>query len=169
MNSNSNYYDDFQPYTPSKKVEFCPTSIKCSAPGLITIPTGTTASTTFTPAFLTLKSSCFPDTCTQLEFTSNLILTGFTGALRFQIQKQCSNQFTSLPIGFAYTFSQAAALTASTTLSFFACDCDSCCHDCCTYSLLVTVTTDTIGQISLTNATLGAITTCQTRFCCDEE
>jgi hypothetical protein len=168
MNCNSKYYDDYEPCKRDieMKIDHFPTIIKCSAPGSVIIPLATPVGSTFTPASLTLNTSCICNPCTKIEVTSNLTTLAFTGAVSFQVMKQCRNQFTPVPVGPAFTYSQLVAITESSTFTFFVCDCDSCDHDCCRYTLVATVTTITAGTLTVANATLGAITTGQPSLCC---
>lgn len=174
MNSNSRYYHDDECDSCGKekkefkkeKKEVCPTIIKCSTPGAVTIPTATIVGTTFTPTSLTLNTSCLCNPCAKIEFASNIVATAFTGSLSFQVFKQCVNQFTPVPVGPAFSYSRAVAVTDSDTFTFFICDCDSCFNDCCTYTVVVTVNAITVGVLAINNATLGAIATCQTTGCC---
>lgn len=166
MNSNSKYYDDCEPMKREKKVVYSPTIVKCGAPGSSIIPLATPVGSTFTPASLTLNTCGICDPCTKIEVTSNLTTVAFTGAVSFQVLKQCRNQFTPVPVGPAFTYSQLVAITDATTFTFFVCDCDSCDNDCCTYTLVATVTTIIAGTLTISNATLGAITTGQTKICC---
>jgi hypothetical protein len=168
MNSNSKCYDDYEPCKKEKekKVVSCPTIIKCGAPGSAIIPAATPVGSTFTPASLTLNTSCICNPCTKIEVTSNLTTVAFTGAVSFQVLKQCRNQFAPVPVGPAFTYSQAVAIADSGTFTFFVCDCDSCDNDCCTYTLVATVTTIIAGTLTIASATLGAISTCQTSQCC---
>lgn len=175
MNSMSKYYyrdDDCEPcnkghFDPcdKKKEKFCPTIIKCSSPGSVTLPPATVAGTTFTLTSLTLNTRELEDPCIKLEFASNLVATvAFTGTVNFQIFRQCNNQITPVPIGPIYTFS-LVALLSSQTFSFFVCDCNSCFNECCTYTVVATVTSAvTVGTLAINNATLGAIATCGS--CC---
>ena len=149
-----------------EKKEACPVIIKCSTPGAVTIPTATIVGTAFTPTSLTLNTECLCNPCAKIEFTSNVVATAFTGSLSFQIFKQCMNQFTPVPVGPAFSYTRAVAVTESTTFSFFICDCDSCFHDCCTYTVVVTVNAITAGVLAINNATLGAVATCQMTGCC---
>ena len=149
-----------------EKKDECPTIIKCSTPGAITIPLATIVGTTFTPTSLTLNTSNICNPCTKLEFTSNVVATAFLGSISFQVFKQCANQFTPVPVGPSFTYSRLLAVTDSDTFTFFICDCDSCFHDCCTYTVVVTVNAVTVGVLAINNATLGAISTCQSNGCC---
>ena len=178
MNSNSRYYhdDDCDPCGKEKKEkeckkekkEECPTIIKCSCPSAVTIPVATAVNTTFTLASLTLNTGCICNPCAKIEFASNYVLTGFTGAISIQVRKQCFNQLNPVPVGPAFTFSRAVGVSDAGTFSFFICDCDSCFNDCCTYTAVATVTTATgaASVLALNNVTLGAIATCQTNACC---
>lgn len=144
----------------------CPTVIKCSTPGSITIPTATVVNTTFSTNALTLNTSNICNPCTRIDFTSNVLAAAFTGNITFQIFKQCANQLAPVPVGPSFSFSRAVAITENTTFSFFVCDCDSCFNDCCTYTVVMTVSAATVGVLTINNATLGAISTCQTTGCC---
>jgi len=173
MNSNSRYYHDDECDSCGKekkekkeKREVCPTIIKCSTPGAVTIPTATIVGTTFTPTSLTLNTACLCNPCAKIEFTSNIVATAFTGSISFQVFKQCVNQFTPVPVGPSFSFTELVAITESSTFSFFICDCDSCFNDCCTYTVVVTVNAITVGVLAINNATLGAVATCQTTGCC---
>lgn len=172
MNSNSRYIDDCDACGASncnrykKEISSCPTIVKCSCPGAVTIPVATVVSTTFTPASLTVDTSGIKDPCTRIDFTSNIVATAFTGSLSFQVFKQCANQFSPIPVGPAFSYSRLVAVTDSDTFSFFICDCDGCFNECCTYTVVVTVNTVTVGVLTINNATLGAITTCQSSRCC---
>jgi hypothetical protein len=194
MNSNSKCYDDYDPCKKEKgyneydscskrekererekekererekEKKVCPTIIKCGAPGAVTIPTATIVGTTFTPASLTLNTCGICNPCSKIEVTSNIIATAFTGTITFQVLKQCRNQFTPVPVGPSFTFSELVAITESSTFTFFICDCDSCDQDCCTYTLNVTVNAVTVGILAINNVTLGAITTCGQSHCCN--
>ena len=174
MNSNSRYYhdDECDPCgrekkgKKDKKEDLCPTIIKCSSPGAVTIPTGTIVGTTFTPTSLTLNTACLCNPCAKIEFTSNLVATSFSGNISFQVFKQCLNQFTPVPIGPSFSYSRPSGATVADTFTFFICDCDSCFNDCCTYTVVVTVNAETSGTLAINNATLGAIATCNTTGCC---
>jgi hypothetical protein len=156
--SRTHFNDDCDPCKKEKKQS--PTIIKCSSPGSITLPAATVLGTAFTLTSLTLNTSRLCSPCVKLEFASNLIATvAFTGSVNFQVFKQCRGQLTPVPIGPAWTFS-LVALLSSQTFSFFVCDCDcdSCFDECCTYTVVATVTSAvTVGTLSINNATLGAI------------
>lgn len=182
MNSMSRYYykddcdpcskEDFDPckhhFDPCKSKKIAATIIKCSCPNSITIPAATVLGTTFTLTSLTINGCKFDNPCIKLEFASNLVAAvAFTGTINFQVFKQCRNQITPTPVGPAYTFN-LVALLASQTFSFFVCDCDcSCFNDCCTYTVVATVTSAvTVGTLSINNAMLGAIVTSGSESCC---
>jgi hypothetical protein len=163
MNSYSNCYVDYEPCKKENVVVCNPTFIKCGTPGSVTIPADADVGDTFTLAFLTINTKCFCNPCTQLEVTSNIVPgTGADadGALSFQVTKQCSNQFTAVPVGPSFTYSVG---TNAQTFSFFICDCDTCDHDCCTYRLVVTVNAaqdvEDNAPIVINNATIGSIIT----------
>ena len=153
-----------------KNDKHCPTIIKCGSPSSITIPAATVAGTTFTVSSLTLDNCGLCHPITKLEFASNLVTPiAFTGSINFQVFKLCRGQFTAVPVGPAWTFN-LVALLSSETFSFFVCDCDSCFDECCTYTVVATVTSAvTVGTLNINNATLGAISTCSTcgkNSCC---
>lgn len=152
----------------NKEDRECRTIIKCGTPSSATIPAATPARTTFSAGSLTLNTSSLRNPCIKLEYASNLIATGFTGTVSFQVFKLCNNQLTPLAIGPAWIFSiSGAAVTAATTFSFFVCDCDSCFKECCNYTVVATVTSaTTAGTLNINNATLGAIATCNENRCC---
>ncbi|NSB14789.1 MULTISPECIES: DUF4489 domain-containing protein [Clostridium] len=162
MNSMSKYHDDHDDCR--KEKDLCPTIIRCSTPGAVTLPPATVLGTAFPLTALSLNTSRLKNACVKLEFASNLVATvAFTGTINFQVFKQCRGQSTPVPVGPAFTFN-LVALLASETFSFFVCDCGDCCSDdCCTYSVIATVTSAvTVGTLSINNATLGAIATCGT-------
>src|SRR5699024_8293852 len=131
-----------------------------------TIPVATVVGTTVTPTSLTLDTSCICNPCVKLEFTSNIIATAFIGSISFQVFKQCSNQFTPVPVGPSFTYQRLVEVTGSDTFSFFICDCDSCHNDCCTYTVVATVNAVTVGVLNINNATLGAVAACKSNKCC---
>lgn len=74
-----------------------------------------------------------------IEFTSNTVLTGFSGTLTFQIVKYCRNQLGPILVGPQWNFSRGIATTEATIFSFFVCDRDTCFDGpCCTYRALIT-------------------------------
>ncbi|WP_411680363.1 DUF4489 domain-containing protein [Clostridium thailandense] len=163
--SRNHFSDDCNPC--KKEEKHCPTIIKCGCPSSSSIPAATVAGTTFTVSSLSLDTSKLCDPTVKLEFASNLVVpVAFTGSVDFQVFKICRGQLTPIPVGPAWTFS-LVALLASQTFSFFVCDCNSCFDDCCTYTVVATVTSAvTVGTLSINNATLGAIATCGTGGCC---
>lgn len=174
MNSNSRYIEDAcrndrRDSDNRNKRPQAAVALKCSSPGSVAVPALAAPGSTFTPTSLTVNNTTFCNPCTKLEFTSNLIVPiGFTGTLSFQVFKQCRNQFTPVPVGPAFTFARTVALVvgASDTFSFFICDCDSCNDDCCTYSVVVTNQTIITLGLTITNATLSALTANQGNGCC---
>lgn len=174
MNSNSKYIEDAcrndrRDSDGRNRRPQTAINLKCSAPGSVTVPALAEMGATFTATSLTVNNTNFCNPCTKLEFTSNITVpVGFIGTLSFQIFKQCRNQFAPVPVGPAFIFSRTLALVIgeSDTFSFFICDCDSCNDDCCTYSVVVTnLSAITLG-LTITNATLGAITANQGNTCC---
>ena len=160
MNSHSKCCDDYEPCYESHKKEQksnTPVIVKCGSTGSVTIPLATVAGTTFNLSSLTMNTTGICNPCTKIEVTNNIIATAFTGSISFQVYKQCRNQFAPIPIGPAFTFSEAVAITASSTFTFFVCDCDSCDNECCVYTLVATVTTLTVGVLSINNSTLSGI------------
>ncbi|MBC2457664.1 DUF4489 domain-containing protein [Clostridium beijerinckii] len=166
MNSMSKCHDNHD--NCKKEKDLCPTVIKCSQAGSVTVPAATVLGTSFPLTALTVNTECLKNPCVKLEFTSNLVAAvAFTGTINFQVFKQCRGQSTPIPVGPAYTFN-LVALLSSQTFSFFVCDCgDFCCDECCTYTVSATVTSAvTVGTLSINNATLGAIATCGSSSCC---
>jgi hypothetical protein len=166
MNSMSKCHDNHD--NCRKEKDLCPTIIKCSQAGSVTVPPATVLGTSFPLTALTLDTSCLKNPCVKLEFASNLVAAvAFTGTINFQVFKVCRNQSTPVPVGPAYTFN-LVALLSSQTLSFFVCDCgDFCCDECCTYTVTATITSAvTVGTLSINNATLGAIAACGSSSCC---
>ena len=161
MSRNQNR-DDRDPCNKGNKD--CQAIVKCGCPSSTTLPAATIAGTTFTLASLTLDTSRLENPCVKLEFASNLVATiAFTGTLSFQVLKLCKGQLTPVPVGPAWTF-DLVALLSSSTFSFFVCDCDSCFDECCTYTVVATVTSAvTVGTLAINNATLGAVAACGQR------
>lgn len=153
---------------PCKKEKKCNTTlVKCGIPSSTTLPAATVAGTTFTLASLTVDTSCLKNACVKLDFSSNLVATvAFTGTVDFRIFKLCRGQFTPVPVGPTFTFSLVALLT-SQTFSFSTCDCDSCNDECCTYTVVATVTSAvTVGTLAINNAALNAIVAENSDTCC---
>ncbi|WP_252214568.1 DUF4489 domain-containing protein [Clostridium sp. VAP41] len=168
MNSMSRDYchDDYNHC--KKEKDFCPTIVKCSCPSSTTIPVIATAGASFPLSSLTVDTSDMCNPCTKLQFTSNLVApVAFTGTINFQVAKLCRCQSTPIPVGPVWTFN-AAALVTSQPFNFFVCDCDSCFDDCCIYTVTATAATTTIGTLSVNNATLGAISTCEKNNHCND-
>ncbi|GEM_PF-364546 len=140
-------------YPPTKS------ALKCSTPGGVTIPLGTLAGTAFPLTSVSIDTSKFKNACIDFTFASNLIATAAISSLSFQIFKQCKCQFNSIPVGPAWTFSNlVTAVSVSDTFTFGVCDCDSCTNECCTYTVVATVTgVATVGVIAINNATLSAL------------
>ena len=163
MNSISKEYDDsFQKEKREEKK--CPIIMKCSCPSSIIIPTGV-VNRTFTTSSLTLDTSCLCDPCIKIQYTSNLDGI-FGGTIRFQVYKQCRNQFTPVPVGGSWNFTvPATGASAATAFSFFVCDCDSCNDDCCTYTVVITAVTATVGTLAVNNSTIAALAICSSNKC----
>ncbi|WP_066894480.1 DUF4489 domain-containing protein [Clostridium nigeriense] len=159
MNSCPISYYEYDKRDRKKEEKKYHTIIKCGCPSSALIPTGTAVGTTFTLESLNLDTSCLCNPIVRLDFVSNLILTGFTGALSIRVFKQCRGQFNQTPVGPAWTFSVTTGTTDARIFSFFVCDTDSCNKDCCNYSVVATVTTATAGTINVVNAELSAIAT----------
>jgi hypothetical protein len=145
MNSMSKCHDNHD--NCRKEKDLCPTIIKCSQAGSVTVPPATVLGTAFPLTALTLDTSCLKNPCVKLEFASNLVAAvAFTGTINFQVFKVCRNQSTPVPVGPAYTFN---------------------CDECCTYTVTATITSAvTVGTLSINNATLGAIAACGSSSCC---
>lgn len=138
--------------------------MKCSCPSLMIIPTGE-ANRTFTTGSLTLDASCLCDPSIKLQYTSNLDGI-FGGTIRFQVYKQCRNQFTAVPVGGSWNFTvPATELPAATAFTFFVCDCDFCNNDCCTYTVVITTVTATVGNLAINNSIISALAICSSNKC----
>lgn len=184
MNSNSYIYDDYdscrrRDCDNNRRRNDCDSrrapavssaTLKCGTPSTITIPILAAPGVTFPTTSVTVRNPEGSNCCTKLDFTSNIAVpVGFTGTISFQVFRQCRNQFTPVPVGPAFTFSELVAVVIgeTTTFSFFICDCDSGCDDddCCTYSVVITnLSAITVG-LTITNATLSALTTCSENNC----
>lgn len=147
------------------------TILKCGTPGgAISLAPGTLAGTAFTVSTLTLDTSCLRDACVKLEFASNIAYSSPTTidstVVNFQIFKLCDGQRNPIPVGPQLAFSVpfttlidppvAPGFSGTSTFSFFVCDCDSCTHECCTYSAVATTAT-VDASVTITNARLSAI------------
>lgn len=153
-----------------KREDTCPTIIKCSCPTSTILPIGALVGTTFTLASLTLDTSCLCDPIVKLEFASNIVTPiAAIGAFSVRVFKQCRGQITPVSIGSEWLFSVGEieiGVEGASTLSFFICDNNLCSDDCCTYTVVATVTTIiALGTININNATLGAIATCNSNKC----
>jgi hypothetical protein len=134
------------------------TCLKCGIPGSVTIPLATLAGTSFTVATVNVDTKRMNHPCIKFEFASNIVTTAAVITINFQIFKQCKNQLVPIPIGSIWTFSRLVAITDSNTFSFFVCDCDTTCDDCCSYSVVATIAgIATVGVTSINNASLAAI------------
>lgn len=161
MNSISN---DYRHNCETNKLH--PVILKCGEAGQVIIPDTTPGGTTATITTITIDTSKFRNPCTKLEFTSNIIATPTSpaapvvGTLNFQVFKFCGDQ-QPIPIGgqFSFALAQAVAVPASTTFTFFVCDCNQCLNGCCTYTITVTAAGTIItGHIGVFAARLAAIT-----------
>lgn len=139
--------------------------LKCGTPGSVTLPVlavGTVFTPiTFTATTVTIDTCDFEDPCIKFEVTSNInttVAVGLPFSLNYQIFRICKNQFAPIPVGPTFTFSRAISVVESNAFTFFVCDCDVCPDDCCTYSVVVTVTALPIAEVaSITNATISAL------------
>ena len=163
MNSMSKGYYESCGKEKRREEETCQALVKCGCPSSVQVPALAEAgSTVLTLSTLTLDTSCFCDPNIKLDFTSNIVAgVAFAGTINFQIYKQCRGQLTPVPVGPAW---QSGALAiSSTTFSFFVCDSDSCLDECCTYTVVATVSSPAalaLG-VSINNATLAATVTCK--------
>ncbi|RII34250.1 DUF4489 domain-containing protein [Clostridium chromiireducens] len=156
------------------------TILKCGTPGsAISITPDTLAGTTFNVSTLTLNTSCLCDPCVKLEFASNLAYSSLSTiestVVNFQLFKLCDNQRNPIPVGPQLVFSVpfttlidppiSPGFSGNSTFSFFVCDCDTCHHECCTYSLVATTATSD-AFVTITNARLSAIAADNNCRCC---
>ncbi len=155
------------------------TILKCGTPGsAVSITPDTLLGTTFTVSTLNLNTSCLCDPCVKLEFTSTLAYSSPTTidstVVNFQVFKLCDNQRNPIPVGPQLVFSVPfttviepiePGFSGTSTFSFFVCDCDSCHHEGCTYSVVATTATAD-ASVTITNARLSAIATDNNCRCC---
>lgn len=140
------------------------TMLKCGGLGVLVIPSTAIVGSSFTLTTLSLNVKDFKYPCIKFEFASNILATGATRILHFQLFKQCRGSVNSFPIGPVWSFSSLIAL--NDTFSFHACDCDICDDECCVYSVIVTVAgivpdddndDETPGNTNINNASLSAV------------
>lgn len=156
--------DDDHKHTRTKH-ETNQVSLKCGEPGSALLNDTTLAGTTVTTAAITIDTSEFCNPCTKLEFTSNIIGTGFVGSLNFQVFKFCDNGIPT-PIGPQFNFVETVPSINANTFRFFICDCDSCLKGCCTYTVVVTAGTVITNNVGVFAARLVAITVDNPEHCC---
>ena len=140
--------------------------LKCKTGFPVTIPSTLPTPTSFTLNTLTLRTEHFCNPCIKFEFASNIVTTGAEVTLEFQIFKQCKRQITPTAIGPVWVFSRtligAVGNTGADAFTFIVCDCDceedSCFDECCTYTVVVTVTEDgAAGTTVINNPTFSAL------------
>jgi hypothetical protein len=140
-------------------------ALKCGEPSSALLNNGTLGGTAVTTAVVTIDTSRFRNPCTKLEFTSNIIGTGFVGTLNFQVFKSCDNE-RPIPIGAQFTFAVTVPSINANTFTFFLCDCNSCLSECCTYTVVVTAGSVVINNVGVFAARLVAITVGKSRDFC---
>lgn len=140
--------------------------LKCKTGFPVTIPFSLPTPTSITLNTLTLNTEHFCNPCIKFEFASNIITTNAEVTLDFQIFKQCRKQITPTAIGPVWVFSRtligAVGNTGADAFSFIVCDCDceddSCFDECCTYTVVVTVTEDgAAGTTVINNPTFSLL------------
>ena len=136
--------------------------LKCKTGFPVTIPSTLPTPTSFTLNTLTLRTDDLCNPCIKFEFASNIVTIGAEVTIDFQIFKQCRRQLTPTAIGPVWTFSRPAGTTGSDAFSFIVCDCDcendSCFDECCTYTVVATVTEDgAAGTTIINNPTFSAL------------
>ena len=149
--------------------EKCPTIIKCGCPSTVQLPVITTGTTNVTVASLNLDTSCLCDPVISLSFSAAFtsVVALVTGGISLQVYKQCRNQISPTPIGPSWPvvglLETALLIGGPIYPSFTICDTDSCFNDCCTYTVVATITGivgATVGA-AFNNASLSAIATCK--------
>ena len=161
----------------SKKHEHCcPTVIKCNVNTTTTSLTST--STTALDLVTVNVNTCNIDNpCSKIDFAANIAFpTDAAGTLTFQLFKApFCNLNNATAVGPAWTVTGVAGTTTAT--SFTTCDCNAnnnfcncrcnCNYDndCSIYFIRVTPAI-TAGTVTLTNPTIGVISTCNTNPCC---
>ena len=134
--------------------------LKCGTPGTVTIPADTEAGTSFNLANLNVDAGRYKRPCIRLAFQSNILTSPATVTLNFQVFKQCKGQYTPTPVGPIWTFSRVAStIDEANAFQFAVCDCDTCDHGCCNYSVVAVTagTVPTVGTTILNNASLTAM------------
>ena len=133
--------------------------LKCGTPGTVTIPADTEAGTSFNLANLNVDAGRYKRPCIRLAFQTNILTSPATVTLNFQVFKQCKGQYTPTPVGPIWTFSRVAStIDEANAFQFAVCDCDTCDHGCCNYSVVAVTagTVPTVGTTILNNASLTA-------------
>lgn len=156
MNSMSKKYNDGCAKETSNENNSCPTILKCGCPRTTTITTATTY--TVASVNVNLDEICNPKV--KIDFSANLVSSGTSTTLTFQLNRQyrCCSQLE--PVGSAYTVT-VPATAGSSTVSFFICDSDLCGDNCFSYVLTVTNSTDvSTAPVTLSNANLAVTATC---------
>lgn len=168
MNSMSNYSNK------DKKHDCCPTVVKCNTNSTATsLPVGSTTPATI--ATVDLNACNLKNPCTKIDFAANIAVAA-AGALSltFQVFKApCSNLNNRVAVGSPFTYTNTFAAASSVIVNYSVCDCNnncncncnSCCKDCFVYTVVVTPITVTAAT-TISNATLGLVSTCSTSDCC---
>lgn len=169
MNSMSRGYYDPCGKEKKREEEKCPTILKCGCPSTVQLPVVTTGTTNITIASLNLDTSCICDPVVRISFSGAFTSTVsiVTGGISLQVYKQCKNQLTPTPVGPSWPVvglvSTALALPGPVYPSFTICDNDSCFDECCTYTVVATISgvVGATAGAAFNNSSLNAIVTCQ--------
>lgn len=177
MNSMSNYSNNDK----NKKPDCCPTIVKCNTnPTSTSFPIGSTIPETV--ATVDLNACHLKNPCTKIDFAANIsVLLGGLVSLRFQVFKApCSNLSNRVAVGNPFTYTNTLGVAGSTIVNFSVCDCNnncnnnyncncdynSCCKDCYVYTVVVTPVIAVAVATTVSNATIGLVSTCSTNNCC---
>lgn len=112
-------------------------------------------------SYVCVKIPCCCDPCVKLQFSSNIITTGFTGTLIFHVSKLCGSNTFPIPLKPTWQYSRITD-TSSSTLSFFMCDYVLCQNEHCTYIVRVGVLgPPTVGTVQINAPSISIFTICQ--------
>ncbi len=129
-------YDDCQ----EDNIRYNNFLIKCSSSNNLVIPVGTTSEITYTLVALDLDLGHFCNPMVNLEFISNILSPISFAELNFQIFRQCKGELSPVAVSSIWTFNTLTPGVNSSTFTFNSCDCNLNYCGCCTYTVVVTVT-----------------------------
>ncbi len=134
--------------------------VKCSLSNNLTIPVGTVSGAKFTLVALDLDLDRFCNPAVNLEFSSNILSPISFTELNFQIFRQCKEELSPVAVSSIWTFNTLTPGVNSSTFTFNSCDSDFNYCGCCTYTVVVTVTTTVaVNPTTINNAKLDVFVT----------